>query len=255
VFLFDKYVFLCDFTFRANGEKLIQMIEEAVYPISADSVNLWNTIINRRGNLALDLCTGSGFHAILAAKYFKQVIGIDNNPRAIQLANLNKALNQANNVEFIKTDLLKTKKSYNSSFDLIITNPPAETVFTQKKLAELSDGYTFLSHIIKNISRYLTKKGKLYVSTRLYEGTKSNSAITFKKWTSKFPLKLEFRELQRIEWDKYASYTYLKYFNNYKDYFKKSISFLKHLYLNRIKTITYGILTATVSSKHSFVRK
>jgi len=72
----------------------------------------------------LDLCTGSGCIALLAASLFpySEIIGIDNQEHAIILAEKNKADLNFSNVSFINADI----KAYvsNETFDLIVANPP-----------------------------------------------------------------------------------------------------------------------------------
>lgn len=77
---------------------------------------------------ALDLCTGSGVHAILAARRGGRAIGVDVNPRALAFARWNAALNGvADRCEFRRGDLyaaLGKEDGAGARFDLILANPP-----------------------------------------------------------------------------------------------------------------------------------
>ncbi|MBF0189598.1 MAG: class I SAM-dependent methyltransferase [Magnetococcales bacterium] len=70
---------------------------------------------------ALDLCTGAGIHALIASRHCREVIGIDNNPRAVAFANFNKAFNAIDNVEFLVGDVYKPAEG---PFDAILSHPP-----------------------------------------------------------------------------------------------------------------------------------
>lgn len=70
---------------------------------------------------AIDLGAGSGVHALLAAGHCGSVLGVDINPRAIEFARFNAALNGVRNAEFILGDLYD---GVAGAFDLIVANPP-----------------------------------------------------------------------------------------------------------------------------------
>src|SRR4051812_18297068 len=70
---------------------------------------------------AIDLCTGSGVHALLASDHCQSVVGADINPRAVEFARFNAALNGLRNTQFVESDLLS---SVESTCDLLLANPP-----------------------------------------------------------------------------------------------------------------------------------
>ncbi|MGY4478410.1 TubC N-terminal docking domain-related protein [Bradyrhizobium sp. USDA 3364] len=70
---------------------------------------------------AIDLGTGSGIHAILAAEHCTSVVGADINPRALAFASFNAMLNGKSNTRFILSDLFK---SIDGTCDLLLANPP-----------------------------------------------------------------------------------------------------------------------------------
>jgi methylase of polypeptide subunit release factors len=71
---------------------------------------------------ALDVGTGSGVHALLAAQHSRQVIATDVNPRALAYTELNAALNGLRNVECRQGSLFEPVGG--ESFDLITCNAP-----------------------------------------------------------------------------------------------------------------------------------
>lgn len=70
---------------------------------------------------AIDVGTGSGVHAILAGDHCESVVGVDINPRALEFARFNAALNGASNVEFVLSDLFD---GVEGGCDLLLANPP-----------------------------------------------------------------------------------------------------------------------------------
>lgn len=79
-------------------------------------------LVNRsQRRRAIDLGTGSGVHAILASDHCDKVVAVDINPRAIEFARFNGALNGIDNIEFVLSDLFN---SVESTCDLLVANPP-----------------------------------------------------------------------------------------------------------------------------------
>jgi SAM-dependent methyltransferase len=70
----------------------------------------------------LDLGTGGGYLAILAARHSQHVLGTDLNARAIAMARFNAQLNRVGNVELAEGNLFEPTGE--RQFDLIISNPP-----------------------------------------------------------------------------------------------------------------------------------
>jgi methylase of polypeptide subunit release factors len=71
---------------------------------------------------ALDVGTGSGVHALLAAQHARHVIATDVNPRALAYTQLNAALNGLTNVECRQGSLFDPVEG--ETFDLITCNAP-----------------------------------------------------------------------------------------------------------------------------------
>jgi len=71
---------------------------------------------------ALDVGTGSGVHALLAARHARQVIATDVNPRALAYTQLNAALNGLTNIECRQGSLFDPVDG--ETFDLITCNAP-----------------------------------------------------------------------------------------------------------------------------------
>lgn len=78
--------------------------------------------VRRRVEAALDLCTGSGTLALLAARHAARVVGVDLNPRALRLARVNAELNGVTTVDWRRGDLYQPVAD--EQFDLVVANPP-----------------------------------------------------------------------------------------------------------------------------------
>jgi SAM-dependent methyltransferase len=78
--------------------------------------------VRRRVAAALDLGTGNGIQALIAANHADRVVASDVNPRALAYARFNAALNGVTNVEFREGNLFEPVAG--ERFDVIACNPP-----------------------------------------------------------------------------------------------------------------------------------
>jgi len=104
---------------RRRGEVLSP---EFVMGISPSSLTLGGLTVRRPTAAALDLGTGSGFQAFLAAPHSERVVATDKNPRAVEVTRFNIALNGLHHVEARGGDLFEPVTG--ERFDLIVSNPP-----------------------------------------------------------------------------------------------------------------------------------
>jgi SAM-dependent methyltransferase len=93
-----------------------------VMGIGSSSLTLANQTIRRRSSLTLDLGTGCGLLAFLAAPHSDRVVAVDRNPRAVRLAAFNARLNGLSNVECREGNLFGPVEG--DRFDLVFSNPP-----------------------------------------------------------------------------------------------------------------------------------
>lgn len=123
----------------------------------------------------LDLCTGSGCLAILAALAFPnaEVVGVDISANALEVAARNvEDYELSDRVSLVASNLFER---VDGPFDLIISNPPyvtAEAVAAfppeyraEPELAHLggADGLDLVRRILAEASQYLTPDGQLVV--------------------------------------------------------------------------------------------
>jgi hypothetical protein len=86
------------------------------------SVALAHLTVRGRGERALDLCTGNGIQAILLAAHAENVVATDVNPRALEYATFNAALNGAGNIQTRLGSFFEPIAG--EQFDLVVANPP-----------------------------------------------------------------------------------------------------------------------------------
>lgn len=126
----------------------------------------------------LDLCTGNGSLAIIAAHYFYEanIIASDISVDAIDVAKINlENYGLQDYITLIQSDLLTNLNQYKNKFDLIITNPPyvdtsimnalpKEYEYEPKlSLAGGDNGISIVCKIIEEARYYLNEFGVLLV--------------------------------------------------------------------------------------------
>jgi release factor glutamine methyltransferase len=94
-----------------------------VYGPDEDSFLLAENLNIPKGAKVLDVGTGTGILALAASKNASLVVGIDVNPKAVELAKKNAKENGIMNVRFLEGDLFSAIGK-EEMFDVIIFNPP-----------------------------------------------------------------------------------------------------------------------------------
>ncbi len=95
-----------------------------VYEPAEDSFLFAENLNVRDGARVLDIGTGCGILAILAAKKASEVVAIDINPFAVRCAKQNAQINgRSGNMVFLQGDLFTTLRK-TTKFDLILFNSP-----------------------------------------------------------------------------------------------------------------------------------
>jgi release factor glutamine methyltransferase len=103
-----------------NFRHLALETSEEVYAPAEDS-ELLAGCIEADGLRVLDVGTGTGIQALTAAASADSVVGVDINPRAVELARRNAEANGVANASFAVSDLFSRVRGM---FDLIVFNPP-----------------------------------------------------------------------------------------------------------------------------------
>jgi len=95
---------------------------DRVMYVGTDSRWLARVTFRKPVDTALDLCCGSGVHALLAAAHARWVTAVDINPRAVQCTAFNARARGLGNVEALAGDLYAPVGD--RRFELITANPP-----------------------------------------------------------------------------------------------------------------------------------
>lgn len=108
---------------------------------------------------ALDVGTGSGIHALLAARHAKHVVAIDVNPRALAYTELNAGLNGLDNVECRRGSFFEPVDG--ETFGLITCNAPF-VVSPESRWAYRDSGFRgddVTAHVIAEAAEHLADDG------------------------------------------------------------------------------------------------
>jgi release factor glutamine methyltransferase len=115
----------------------------------------------RTTDRVLDMGTGCGIGAILAASRSSDVLAVDINPRAVEAAESNAKLNGvAGRIQFKLSDIFDAVEG---SFDLIIFDPPYRW-FKARNLLELShadENYAALRRFMSQVHLHLRPGGRI----------------------------------------------------------------------------------------------
>lgn len=118
----------------------------------------------RESDMVLDMGTGSGLQAILAALKADRVLALDINPEAVRCARRNVAINGlAHRVKVIRSDLFQKVQG---RFDLILFDPPFRWTeprdLWEKSTADA--GYLTLQKFLNDCGEFLTDTGRIVIS-------------------------------------------------------------------------------------------
>ncbi len=149
-------------------EDLVFFVDENVYEPAEDSFLLAENMNVTKGDIVLDMGTGCGILAILAAKKTKKVMSIDINPYAIDCAIKNAEINcVSENIEFRCGDLFQPTKS-GDKFSVVLFNSPylpsepdEEKSWIGKAWAGGPNGRKVIDRFIINAPNALTENGKI----------------------------------------------------------------------------------------------
>jgi hypothetical protein len=116
---FQELIVAFDFVRPVSG---VGLAPDYVMGISPSTLSLASHTIRHPYRATLDLGTGSGFHALVAADHSERVVATDRNDRAVEIAAFNAALNGLTNVDARQGDLFEPVAG--EQFDLVVSNPP-----------------------------------------------------------------------------------------------------------------------------------
>ena len=172
--------------------------------IGTDSRWLARATVRRPVGSTLDLCTGSGIHALLAAAHSRRVLAVDINPRAVQCARFNALVSGATNVEVATGNLYEPARG--ELFDLITANPPF--VPSPRNSLQYRDGghsgEEVQRHIISGLPKHLAPGGMAQIVTEFGERGNEPLADRLREWLDGAPLDIYTLRLREHSAEAYA---------------------------------------------------
>ena len=155
-------------TKRIHFDDLIFDVNDDVYEPAEDSFLFAENLGVKSGEVVLDLGTGSGILANVAAKNAGGVVAVDLNPYAIRCARDNAKLNGVRDrIAFIQGDLFSAFCD-GLRFDLVLFNAPylpseegEEATWIGKAWAGGSNGRLVVDKFIAEVPAYLKPRGRV----------------------------------------------------------------------------------------------
>ena len=144
------------------------MVDEHVYEPAEDTFLIAERLAVTEDDVVLDMGTGCGILAVLAAEKAKRVVAVDINPYAIECAIKNAQTNEGKEkIEFRRGDLFQSIKQ-NESFNVILFNSPylpsepdEEKSWIAKAWAGGPDGRYVIDRFILESPNFLADEGKI----------------------------------------------------------------------------------------------
>ena len=130
-----------------------------VMGICGSTHSIANAAIRRPAQRTLDLGTGCGIQALLAAAHSEQVLAVDRNSRAVHFSRFNARLNGLTNIDFFAGDLFQPVEGH--QFDLVVANPPL-VISPQFRAHYRDSGMTldqFCEKIVRQVPQFLREGG------------------------------------------------------------------------------------------------
>ncbi len=160
-------------------------VEPNVYEPAEDTFLLAENLDAHQGEKVLELGTGCGLLAILAAKAGARVVATDINPAALECARANAAVHGVvDSINFRLSDLFEPVAG--ERFDLVIFNPPYLPVRPEEALdgpldrawEAGPDGRMVIDRFLHGLPDHLTPNGRvLFVQSSLADISKTLQAL------------------------------------------------------------------------------
>jgi hypothetical protein len=156
--------------------------------VGADSRWLARATVRRPFGAALDLCTGSGIHALLATSHSQRVVAVDINPRAAQCTRFNAKVSGAANLSVAVGDLFEPVRG--EQFDLITANPP----FVPSPVDAIAfrdggrSGEDIQRRIVAGLPHHLAPGGIAQIVTELGEREDEPLSARLREWLGDAPM-------------------------------------------------------------------
>jgi Methyltransferase small domain len=156
-----------------------------VLDVNPTTITLSKLTVRRPVARALEIGTGCGALALCASRHADRVVATDTNPRALNMAVFNAAMNRITNVEWRLGSLFDTVAG--EAFDLIFTNPPY-VVSPDSHLIFRDGGRrgdAFCEEIVRRVPEFLNDGGFATVLLNWVVRANEEWAAPLKRWVDR----------------------------------------------------------------------
>jgi len=179
-----------------DGAAQSSVPHDQVMYIGTDSRWLARATVRRPVTAALDLCCGSGIHALLAAGHARTATAVDINPRAVQCTAFNARALGLGIVEALQGDLYAPVQG--RTFSLITANPPFVPAPAQAVGFRDGgpDGEEVQRRIVAGLKDHLAPDGVAQIVTELGEGGVEPIEARLRTWLQGAPMDILVQRLR-----------------------------------------------------------
>ena len=165
----------------------LELRSDHVMGVATSSDLLASLTLRQPVERALDLGSGCGIQAVLAARHAGKVIACDVNPRALNFTAFNALLNGLDNVECRAGSLFEPV--HGDRFDLIVSNPPF--VISPENAIAFRDGGMrgddVSRHVIRSAAAHLREGGLAFVLMNWGIGAGARWPDRLRTWVADLP--------------------------------------------------------------------
>jgi SAM-dependent methyltransferase len=161
--------------------------QNPVMPLFPESYDLGRIAVRAPIDRALDVCTGSGIHALLAARHAREAVGVDISPRALEFARFNAWLNGIDNVVWLLGDVYAPLPE-KTRYGLVTANPPYNPELDSAAGDDYhsggESGEEILERIVAGLPERLERDGYAQIITLLIHREGDELAPRLQHWLS-----------------------------------------------------------------------
>ena len=175
---------------QVHYDGFVFQVTEDVYEPAEDSFLVADYLaqVVKEDHVVLDVGTGCGIVAVVAARKAKSVVATDINPHAVKCAKLNAKTNRANNKIDVRVGDLFKPIHKTEKFDLIVFNAPYLPTASSEQKTWIGrawsggpDGRQLIARFIHEAPQYLARNGRIL----LVQSSLANVNETLKTFSEK----------------------------------------------------------------------